>query len=215
MPIKNGLLSDVVSIIYPWRIYGLELLKKGIWPLWIPHALAGAPLLANFQSGIFYPLNFLFIFFSNVNAWSIYIILQPVLASLFCFAFLRNLRLNNLSSLIGSFIFAFSGFMLVWLEYGIVGHAGLWLPLVLLAIDKLLKKPSTLWIVIGSLAVGFSLLAGYPLGSFLILLTAFLYLLYQWFFLKEKGMRKPATPTYKADSLKAPQPQKLPVVGLP
>ncbi len=181
VPIKNGLLSDVVSIIYPWRIYGIELLKKGVWPLWIPQALTGTPLLADFQSGMFYPLNFLFYLFSNIDAWSLYIIIQPVLASIFCFAFLRNLKLKILPSLIGGFIFAFSGFMMVWLEYGIVGHAGLWLPLILLTIDKLLKKPSLGWLLVGSLAVGFSLLAGYPQISFLVLLVAFGYFLYQGF----------------------------------
>lgn len=191
VPIKNGLLSDVVSIIYPWRTYGLELLKKGLWPLWIPQALAGAPLLANFQSGLFYPLNFLFFLFSNVNAWSIYIILQPVLASLFCFTYLRNLKLSPIPSLIGSFIFAFSGFMMVWLEYGIVGHAGLWLPLVLLAIDKLLEKPSLGWMVVGGLAIGFSLLAGYPLGSFMIFLVSSLYLISKLFSLRKKRLIKP------------------------
>lgn len=185
VPIKNGLLSDVVSIIYPWRIYGVELLKQGIWPLWIPHALGGMPLLANFQSGLFYPLNFLFWIFSNVNAWSIYIILQPILASLFCFFFLRNLKLEIFPSLIGSFIFAFGGFSLVWLEYGIVGHAGLWLPLILLSIDKLLNKSSNLWMILGALAVAFCLLAGYPQISFFVLLIACFYGTFRIFVAKE------------------------------
>lgn len=190
VPFKNGLLSDVVSIIYPWRLYGLELLQKGIWPLWIPQALAGTPLLANFQSGLFYPLNFLFFFLSNVDAWSLYIILQPVLASIFCFAYLRNLKLSIFSSLIGGFIFAFSGFMMVWLEYGIVGHAGLWLPLILLTIDKLLNKFSSLWVAIGAFAVGFSLLAGYPQIAIFSLAVAILYLLFKIFWAKEKVVNK-------------------------
>lgn len=186
VPFKNGLLSDIVSIIYPWRIYGIELLKKGVWPLWIPQALGGAPLLANFQSGLFYPFNFLFFIFSKINAWSIYIILQPVLASLFCFIFLRNLKLQILPSLIGGLIFAFSGFNLVWLEYGIVGHAGLWLPLILLTIDKLFNKPSGLWVAIGALVTGFSLLAGYPQIAAFSLVVAVLYLLFKIFWAKEK-----------------------------
>jgi len=186
VPFKNGLLSDVVSIIYPWRLYGMELMQKGIWPLWIPQALGGAPLLANFQSGLFYPFNFLFFIFSKINAWSIYIILQPVLASLFCFIFLRNLKLQILPSLIGGLIFAFSGFNLVWLEYGIVGHAGLWLPLILLTIDKLFNKPSGLWVAIGALAIGFSLLAGYPQIAAFSLVVAVLYLLFKIFWAKEK-----------------------------
>lgn len=189
VPFKNGLLSDVVSIIYPWRIYGMELIKNGVAPLWIPHALAGSPLLANFQSAVFYPFNFLFFIFSEVNAWSIYIILQPILASWFCYLYLKNLKLSNLSCLIGAFVFAFSGFMMVWLEYGIVGHAGLWLPLILLAINKILSKPSVLWVVVGGLAAGFSILAGYPQISFFVLLTSFFYAAYKIFFSEKKGKR--------------------------
>lgn len=179
VPFKNGLLSDIVSIIYPWRIYGIELLRRGIWPLWIPQALAGVPLLANFQSGLFYPFNLLFLIFSNITAWSFYIILQPILASIFCFLFLKNLKLSKLSALVGSIIFAFSGFFMVWLEYGIVGHAGLWLPLVLLTIDKVLTKNSFIWLIIGALSIGFSILAGYPQISVFLILVAFIYAIYQ------------------------------------
>jgi len=186
IPVRNGLLSDVISIIYPWRIYGIELLKKGIWPLWIPHALAGAPLLANFQSGLLYPFNFLFFIFSNEVAWSFYIILQPILASIFCFLFLKNLRLKNLPALIGSLIFAFGGFSSVWLEYGIIGHSGLWLPLILLSVNKLISKFSFLWVIIGSLAICFSFLAGYPQISIFTLVLTILYASYRIFFFKKK-----------------------------
>ncbi|MCX6724521.1 MAG: hypothetical protein NTV20_00255, partial [Candidatus Shapirobacteria bacterium] len=190
VPFKNTLLSDVVSIIYPWRIYGIELLKEGIWPLWIPQALSGAPLLANFQSGLFYPLNLLFLIFSNVNSWSIYIIFQPILASFFCYLFLKNLKLSNFASLVGSFIFAFSGFMIVWLEYGILGHSGLWLPLILLVINKLFEKPSFKWIVIGSLAVGFSVFSGSAQISFLVFLVSFFYAIYKIIFYQKKDKIK-------------------------
>ena len=187
IPIKNALLSDVISIIYPWRIYGMELIKNGQFPLWIPHTLSGSPLLANFQSGLLYPLNFLFFIFSNVNAWSIYIMFQPFLAALFCYLFLKNLKLKYLPSLVGSVIFAFSGFSLVWLEYGIIGHAGLWLPLILLSIDKIFEKFSFRWLVVGSLSVSFSIFAGYPQISFLVFLIAILYTIFQTFLSRGKG----------------------------
>lgn len=179
VPFKNGLLSDVVSIIYPWRIYGINLMKKGIWPLWIPHALGGSPLLANFQSGLLYPLNFLFWLFSDANAWSLYVISQPALASIFCYLFLRNLKLSNLASLFGAIVFAFSGFMMVWWQYGIVGHAGLWLPLLLLVVDKLSRKISLRWWLVGILAVSLSILAGYPQISLLVFLATGFYFIFR------------------------------------
>ena len=185
VPFKNGLLSDVVSIIYPWRIYGMELIKKGILPLWIPQALSGAPLLANFQSGLLYPLNSLFFFLSNVNAWSIYIMLQPFLASIFCFAYLKNLKLSSTASMIGATVFAFSGYSIVWLEYGIVGHAGLWLPLIMLSIDKSIERRSIFWFAAGSFSIAFSLLAGYPQIAFFVLLASFLYAFYKVFFVNK------------------------------
>ena len=119
-----------------------------------------------------------------------YIIFQPILAGIFCFFYLRNLKLRKMSSLFGGFIFGFSGFTLVWLEYGIVGHAGLWLPLVLLTVDKLIKKPSGLWISVGSFAVGFSFLAGYPQISFFLLLTALVYAVYRIFVVARSERRR-------------------------
>ncbi len=178
VPFKNGLLSDVISIIYPWRIYGIDLIKNGQFPLWIPFALAGTPLLANFQSAVLYPLNILFFVFSNVNAWSIYIILQPVMASVFMYLYLRNLGLKDYFSAIGGLIFAFSGFSMVWWEYGIVGHTGLWLPLILLSIDKYSSTNSLKWIIIGSLALVFSIFAGYPQITMLLLAVIFLYMVF-------------------------------------
>jgi hypothetical protein len=178
VPFKNGLLSDIVSIIYPWRIYAVKLMKAGQWPLWLPTALSGQPLLANFQSAVFYPLNFLFFLFSEVSAWTIYIILQPILASFFAFLFLREIKLSKLSSIFGALIFAFSGFNLVWLEYGIVGHSGLWLPLILWVTEKLAKKFNPWVFLIGVGAVGFSLLAGYPQVSLYVLGVASLYAIF-------------------------------------
>ncbi|MDP3888598.1 MAG: YfhO family protein, partial [bacterium] len=187
VPFKNGHISDVVSIIYPWRIYGIQLLKQGISPLWIPQALAGTPLLANFQSAVLYPFNILFWFFSNANAWSLYIIIQPILAGIFCFLYLRNLKLSNFPSLFGSIIFAFTGFNLVWLEYGIVGHAGLWLPLMFLAIDKLSTERKIRWIFVGSVSIMLSLLAGYPqISLFSIFLTS-VYILFRFLMTKERS----------------------------
>src|SRR5687768_18070957 len=44
---------------YPWRLAALEAVKGGEWPLWNPWVGNGAPLLANYQSGLLYPPNWL------------------------------------------------------------------------------------------------------------------------------------------------------------
>lgn len=69
IPVKNPLPSDVFSIIYPWRILAMNLLKAGELPLWDNTILLGVPLFANFQAAILNPVNILFFIFDNLNAW--------------------------------------------------------------------------------------------------------------------------------------------------
>ena len=44
---------------YPWREYAFDMLRGGQLPLWNPYNGAGAPLIANYQSALFYPLSWL------------------------------------------------------------------------------------------------------------------------------------------------------------
>lgn len=139
IPYKNFLITDPVRQQYPWRNLSIEKEKSGELPLWNPYNFAGTPLLANFQSAVFYPLNLLFFFLPFDISWSILIFLQPLLAGVFLFYYLNNLKLKKEASLIGAISFSFSGFFIAWLEWGTVLNTALWLPLVLLSIDKSLS----------------------------------------------------------------------------
>ena len=44
---------------YPWRKFAIDTLLSGHWPLWDPYLGNGAQLIANLQSAIFYPPNWL------------------------------------------------------------------------------------------------------------------------------------------------------------
>src|SRR5438067_96109 len=59
IPFKNFLITDPVRQQYPWRNLAMDSIKNLELPLWNPYAFAGTPLLANFQSAVFYPLNVL------------------------------------------------------------------------------------------------------------------------------------------------------------
>ncbi|MEK7159989.1 MAG: hypothetical protein AAB702_00725, partial [Patescibacteria group bacterium] len=137
LPYKNFLITDPVRQQYPWRNLSIESQKEGSLPLWNPYNFAGTPLLANFQSAPLYPLNILFFILPFAISWSILIFLQPLLAGIFLYLYLNNLKLNKFASLFGSVSFAFSGFFIAWLEWGTVLHTALWLPLILLSIDKI------------------------------------------------------------------------------
>ena len=48
VPVKNPIVSDSISYSYPMRTLGIDLIKKGLLPLWNPYILNGTPLMANF-----------------------------------------------------------------------------------------------------------------------------------------------------------------------
>lgn len=137
IPFKNFIITDPIRQQYSWRQISVDLLKRGELPLWNPYTFAGSPLLGNHQSAPFYPLNVLFFVLSFPIAWSILILLQPLLASVFMYLYLRNLRIDKVPSLLAGLVYAFSGFFVVWLEWGTILHSALWLPLILLSVDKI------------------------------------------------------------------------------
>src|SRR5213080_1077586 len=82
-PVKNGAMPDVTTQMYPWKHFTVEALQQGQIPFWNPYSFGGTSHLANYQSAVLSPLNLLFFFMSFRDAWSILILLQPLLAGLF------------------------------------------------------------------------------------------------------------------------------------
>jgi len=185
IPFKNHLITDPVRQLYPWKYLAVEKLKDNSMPSWNPYNFSGTPLVANFQSSVFYPLNFLFFIMPFEYAFSFLIIFQPLLAGLFLYMYLRNLGLKESSSFIGALSFSFSGFFIAWLEWGTILHTALYLPLVLLSIDKLFfyfnkevfNKSILLWSIIFVLSLVFSFLAGHLQTFFYLGLFALFYVI--------------------------------------
>ncbi|HSW87664.1 MAG TPA: YfhO family protein [Candidatus Saccharimonadales bacterium] len=148
LPFHNFLITDPVRQQYPWRNLSIGLEKNSQLPLWNPYSFGGTPLLANFQSAAFYPLNIVFFLLPFATAWSILVLLEPLLGSVFLYLYLRNLKLHPLACLLGSIAFSFSGFSVAWMEWNTVLHTVIWLPLILLAKDKLLQKWNIRWTII-------------------------------------------------------------------
>ncbi|MCL5433195.1 MAG: YfhO family protein, partial [Patescibacteria group bacterium] len=153
---------DVLRQLYPWKTITISLLKSGQIPLWNPYSFSGTPLLANFQSAVFYPLNFLYFIFSQVIAWSILVYLQPLLASFFMYLYSRKIGITKIGSFFSSIAYSYSLFMAVWLEYNTIGNVVLWLPLTLLSIEEIIQKRSKAWSLLFVFSLVSSLFAGHP-----------------------------------------------------
>lgn len=162
VPVKNPQLNDVASFVYPVQMLTIDLLKKGEIPLWNPYILGGAPLLANFQSAAFSPANFLYFVFNRLDAWSISIIIQHVLAALFTYLLLRHWQVSKLGAVFGGAIFTFSGFNLVYSQWN--GHVmtTALLPLVLFFGDRWLLQGRARDSFGLTISLSLQILSGYP-----------------------------------------------------
>lgn len=140
VPFKNYLITDPVRQQYVWRNLAVSQLLKGSLPLWNPYSFSGTPLLANFQTAAFYPLNLLYFFLPFNFSWGLQVMLQPLLAGIFMYLYLRNLKISEPGSLIGSFVYSYSGFSIAWLEWNTILHTALWLPLTLLSVDQIVQR---------------------------------------------------------------------------
>ncbi len=187
VPYKNFLVTDPVRQQYPWKNFAVESIKSGTLPVWNAYEMSGKPQLANFQTGVFYPLN-IFLFISPFPiAWSLFIFLQPILASIFMYMYLRNIKVNKYASVFGSICFSFSGFMIAWLEWGVIGHTYVWLPLLFLTIDKGFMLQNIKWKLVFIFALTSSFFAGHlQVFSYMFLVTIF-YFLARLFYQKKKA----------------------------
>lgn len=203
-PYKNYLLSDPIKTQYPWRSLAINMEKRLQLPIWNPYSFSGTPLLANFSSAVFYPGNIVFFLFSFPIAWSIIILLQMVLAGVFLYLYLRNLKLSLTSCMLGAIAFVFGGFSTSWLEWGTLFQTGCWLPLILLSIDKIFEhlkktkwwkaplvnfklKKIYLWNIVLIIAITSSFLAGFLQIFFYVFLISVLYFLLR--FMKNKNRK--------------------------
>jgi hypothetical protein len=166
---------DVMHELYPWKYFVIESLKQGQIPFWTPYNFSGNTLMANFQSGTFYPFNGIFFLFPFNTAWTIFIALAPFLAATFMYLFLCSIRVSRPASLFAGIVFAFSSYMVVWMEYGNITHTFMWLPLALYFTEKYLQKRSWKSLLFLTITLWFSFLAGYIQGFFYLLVIVLVY----------------------------------------
>ena len=165
---------DDLRIFHPFRKFTMDQLKIGEWPLWNPYNFSGSVHLASYQTAVFYPLNIFYFVLPQVDTWSLLVILQPVLSGLFMYLFLKEINLSKKAAFFGSLAFAFSGWMVVWLEEDLVlEHSALWLPLILYSLERIARKATASHLALLVFGITCSILAGFLQMTIYVLVAAF------------------------------------------
>ncbi|MBE7473505.1 MAG: hypothetical protein DPW09_10980 [Anaerolineae bacterium] len=173
---------DTFLYFYPYKAYASEALRQGRLPLWNPHLFMGVPFLANSQVGLFYPLNWLFLWLDPPRqvAWPIG--LHIALAGSLMLAYARlAVRLSWPGALAAAVIFAFGGYLGAQVEHINQLNAAAWLPLLFLLYDFGLERARRwLWFLLLALVIALTLLAGHAQTVFISLFGLGLYALFRF-----------------------------------
>jgi hypothetical protein len=166
-------LSDISSLMIPWRAAVRDSIARGEWPLWNPYMLSGDVLQAASEPAPYHPIRLL----SLLLPLDVSLTFEAA-ALLFLFAasmylFLRGKAIAPLPALAGAAIWSFSDFLTFYLEYPMGAAVGV-LPFVLFAIDRLFAGSRFALLI---LATPFTLiiLAGHPESTLHLVAIAIVY----------------------------------------
>lgn len=159
------------------REFTFEQLRHGNFMLWCPLSFCGYPSFGGFQSGLLYPLNFIYLLLPVVQAINWQFVIHVFMGGMFMYLWLGNRGLHRYACLAGAMMFAFCAPFYMRLYVGhLAPHSTIsWIPLVFLAIDGIIARPSLGWFLLGSGAVSMGLLGGYPQIWFYTGITAAIY----------------------------------------
>lgn len=178
---KELLNADAIRQIYLWKEFAIQEFKNGTIPLWNPYTFSGQPLLANFQSSVFYPLNFFYFVTDVKNAWVILIVTQPLLGGIFMYLAARSISLLRYAAIFAASAFMFSSYLITWMENGNIAHGYIWLPLVFFSIQKYFLSPKIKirYLALLAFSLSMSILAGHPQTAIYIYLFTVIFYIYK------------------------------------
>ncbi|MFN0151284.1 MAG: YfhO family protein [bacterium] len=159
----TGFRFDSALTYTPRRILSRAAMLAGRAPLWNPHAALGTPLLADYQTAPFYPVNLLLLPFDTFTAMGLFMIVHFALAGIFMYVFLRGLGLSAIPAAFGALAFQWNGYFISYVGHPTHIATGAWLPVLMhLARRALLAPAPRRFPLAFTLALASLLLAGFP-----------------------------------------------------
>ena len=154
--------GDGTYLHYPLRAEAWAGWRRGDLPAWNPGIFGGAPLLAGYRAGVFYPLMPAFATMRPFVAFQWLVLVSLGSAGVLTFLYLRRLGASSLGAYVGGLAFALGPYLVNHLGDTATLVAAPVLPLLLLAAE-FHARDACAWRAAGlSLALALLLLAGSP-----------------------------------------------------
>jgi hypothetical protein len=128
---KIPFFRDLVTYFYPIRFSVAEAFKAGELPLWDSHMATGFPIMAGFQSAVFYPPSIVYYLFPFFSAIQFTFVFHYALAATGSYVLFRSWKSSVYVSLIGAILFTFGGTMVSLTNLLNHFQSAVWLPWVI------------------------------------------------------------------------------------
>lgn len=182
--------EDILYQYYPFHYFLFNNLRHFSIPLWNPYMFAGMPFLADIQTQVFYPLNWLIALISSSNQnyvfWLVEFkcILHILLAGIGFYLLARELNLSRYAGIISALTFALSSFMIMHIIHLTLISTFAWFPLILLFFYRTLFHRRLRDALFAGICLALANLAGHPQMTLHIVyclgLLFLLHLLFNW-----------------------------------
>jgi hypothetical protein len=187
---KYLLAGDAFFYSYPLRTVAWRMIRAGEWPTWTPYVMSGYPLLSMAQLGLGYPLTWGYLFLPGRIAEQLYMLAPFLLAPVFTYLYLRELKRSPLAALLGALAYGYGGMMCSPLaNNGLLPNACMWLPLMLTACERARRRPFLRCLLLATFAYTMSVLTGVGQGFIYVAALAAAYALFLAFISDKRGAR--------------------------
>ncbi|MGH9944606.1 MAG: hypothetical protein ACRD9R_19845 [Pyrinomonadaceae bacterium] len=161
--------GDAFVYSYPLRTVAWQMIREGHLPLWTPLLFSGYPVLSMAQVAVGYPLTWVYLILPGYYAEQIFVLAPFLLLPAFTYAYARTISLSRTASLLAGLTCGYGGMMTS--ASGAIGYlpnAFMWLPLVLIPIERARTKSFAGCLCWATLADAMSVLVGYGFGLLLV-----------------------------------------------
>jgi hypothetical protein len=136
---------DGLDVHYATQRYLSDAIRAGRLPFWTPNIFSGFPILADLQTGAWYPLNWPFFLIGiTPNSMNLEVLLHSLIASCGAYALAGHLRLHPIAGVATGLFYGLGGFFAAHTQHVGIVQTAAWLPWLVLLVDTCASSGLTL-----------------------------------------------------------------------
>jgi hypothetical protein len=172
---------DTIDQYYPWRMFVVQCLHNNILPLWNPYAQFGYPMHADPQSGVWYPVVWLFSLFGEYTLYSSQVeyMIHIIGGGMGMLLLIQACRIGERIAFFGACAYMFCGLFIGNAQHLTFIIAACWMPFIFWSFIKIIEQQRFIFTLLFSLFCFLLLSGGYPaftISVFYILLLSTIFI---------------------------------------